>query len=271
MNDNKQLPEYENPPIVEVVCGVTFDEIPALTAAPVGIFWQVLQPDFPRIQELPPLGPTVEIFDGEKKEIEMKFSSIPSLPREMFYSNDENRVIQIQRDRFIYNWRKFRPDDSYPRFTKVYDSFTKRFNQFKRLMEGTPFLFNPIQYELTYINQITFGDFGQDIKGIGGLMPALNLSFENNELLKEPENFNFRVNFLLPNRIGRLYVVARSGTFNADKTPVILLELRVRGLPDDLSEQARDEWFQTAREWVVKGFGELICKDIQNQVWRRKQ
>ena len=51
------LPNYENPPVIEVVCGILFQELASLSGAHLGLLWQRLQPEYDHVQEVAPLAP----------------------------------------------------------------------------------------------------------------------------------------------------------------------------------------------------------------------
>ncbi len=265
------LPEYEQPPINEVICGISFKPLDAFTASHMGILWGRLQPDYPRVEELVPLGSPIEIFQGHEFKPEFQYTPVPPLPREMFISTDENYVIQIQRDRFIFNWRKLKTTDMYPRYTQVTDQFEKRYSLFEEVATVDGDVPEPIQYELTYNNQIPQGDIWQSISDIGKIFPYINLKF-NGLILGEPEFTIWRTSFVLPGKTGRLHLVVRTnGIRRSDNSPLIFFELTVRGIPTDISRQARKVWFDSAREWIVKGFTDFTSEEAQNEIWRRIQ
>lgn len=268
-NEFNLLPEYENPPVTEVICGVTFKQLDGFLAAHMGILWSQFQPEYPRVEEVAPLVSPIEIFEGQELEAEMEFSNVPPLPREMFISQNGNNIIQVQRDRFILNWRKVREEDSYPRYVNVIQSFQEKLSAFENFVQVGKMKLEFLQYELTYINQISQGDLWQSVCDIGNIFPKVDLSF-NGSILKEPEHANWRISFVLPNRLGRLHITIRTNAVRrSDGKPVLILELTARGMSQDGSLQSRNEWFDMAREWIVKGFTDLTSTEAQNKIWKR--
>ena len=274
MNENgnlNSLPEYENPPLVEVVCGVTFKNL-NIIAPHLGLLWQQYQPDFPRVEEVPNLPTPIEIFEGQTLQGEIELTRMPQLPRELFISEDENTVIQIQRDRFAHNWRKQRFENPYPRYDNVFDSFQKRFSIFENFIGNADMQISPVQYELTYVNHIPQGDFWEKVSDIGNIFNRINFSFSGDLILKEPETVNWRISFVLPKQSGRLYATIRTGaTRTSDNKNIIVFDLTVRGIGEDKSLSNMKQWFDIAREWIVKGFTDLTSAEAQKQLWRRKQ
>ncbi len=270
-SESKLLPEYENPPLTEVICGVTFKPLDNFISAHFGLLWTKYQPDFPTINEVPPLASLVELFEEQALEVEMRLTDAPPLPREMFVSRDENNIIQVQRERFIFNWRKARFEDSYPRYTSVIQSFQEKFAVFEEFIGAVEMDIKPQQYELTYINQIAQEELWENASDIGKIFPNLNLQFGNHLVLEEPERVNCRISFILPDKLGRLYATIQTGAVRgSEKKPVIVFDLTVRGMTNQYLPNMKD-WFDLAHEWIVKGFTDLTSKKMQNEVWRRLQ
>src|SRR6266404_4193986 len=111
------LPSFTNPPVNEVICGVTFKPLPKLLAPHLGILWSKFRTEYPTCLEAEPLLPVVETFDGG--EAGAPDFSMQYLPRVWFVSRDQSAIIQVQRDRLLHNWRKMRSTDEYPRYTVV--------------------------------------------------------------------------------------------------------------------------------------------------------
>jgi len=153
--DSKQLPSYEQPPLIEVVCSVQFSSLEGLLSPHLGVLWQRFQPDYPFCDDLTPITPKIEFSEQQKIE-QVTISNIPELPRVWFINQDGTRIIQIQRDRFIYNWRKVDPDNEYPRYNLLIQTFQDHLAEFNRFVKEAELgQIQPYQqYELTYINQI---------------------------------------------------------------------------------------------------------------------
>ncbi len=263
------LPEYENPPLTEVVCGVTFEKLDNLIAPHLGLLWQQYQPDFPRVEEVPNLPTPIEIFEGQTLQGQIEFSNAPSLPRELFISEDEDTIIQVQRERFAHNWRKLRVENSYPRYDNVIKSFQERFSTFENFIKNAGMEISPVQYELTYVNQIPEGDLWKKVSDIGNIFNKINFSFGEGLMLEEPESINWRISFVLPNQSGRLYAIVKTGAKRTiDDKEVIVFDLTVRGIGQDKSLSNMKQWFDVAREWIVKGFTDLTTSEAQ-KLWRR--
>jgi len=105
---NKLLPEFDKPPVIEVVCGLQFNPISALSVPYIGRLWSKFEADYPKTREAAPLLPTIEQFgEGSRGSLYPFGDELPP-PRIWFESADGNRLIQVQRDRFMHNWKKER-------------------------------------------------------------------------------------------------------------------------------------------------------------------
>src|SRR5450759_2459077 len=107
-------PVFENPPITEVVCGVAFETLRSLLAPHLGLLWEKYRPEFSRCQEAVPLAVQIENPEGTVAEAEIM--DVPPLPRVQLRNAKGDGMIQVQRERFHYNWQKVSPDEKYPRF-----------------------------------------------------------------------------------------------------------------------------------------------------------
>src|SRR5262249_22742105 len=83
-------------------------------------------------------------------------------PRLWFLNQDGSRVVQIQQDRVVVNWRKINPSDRYPRYQNLRQAMTgalDHLNDFLRAGEGSTLVVD--QVELTYVNQLSAGQLGK--------------------------------------------------------------------------------------------------------------
>jgi len=271
MTTSSDLPDYENPPLIEVVCGVLFRPIKGLLAPHLGLLWQKYSPPYSGCQEVAPLAPLREQLEGEgAKPAELEFGEVPPLPRVWFVHEKGRGVIQVQRDRFLHNWRKLDPADEYPRYHNVIGLFRGHLETLEGfLAEKGLGEISPLQYEMTYINLIPVGEGWTSLADIGAVLPDLSWRSNADRFLPSFEGCGYHAGFLLPNRAGRLHVVLRTGRAKQDGRPVLQLELTTRGMGADTSRAVMWNWFDLAHEWIVRGFTDLTGGGFQQQVWKR--
>ncbi len=268
---SKDLPDYESPPVIEVVCGILFKSIDTLLAPHLGLLWEKYKSEYPACREVAPLAPVIERFD-ETPQVNLQLADVPPLPRIWFIHKNDNGIIQVQRDRFLHNWKKVRPDDEYPRYPQVIELFKNRLSRFESfLSENDLGVIEPQQYEMTYINHIPQGDGWTTLNEIGKVFPDFSLRATGRRFLPEPEGINWRTSFVLPDDTGRLHMTIRHGKLPGSGHPVLLLDMTVRGIGKDKSFEGMTAWFDIAREWIVRGFADLTGKEVQKDIWRRKK
>ncbi|HTV41571.1 MAG TPA: TIGR04255 family protein [Candidatus Sulfotelmatobacter sp.] len=261
------MPSYENPPVNEVICGIMFKPITALLAPHLGLLWNKFRTEYPTCREAEPLIPVVESFDGEETgQVDL---SVPFLPRMWFVSKDENAVIQVQRDRILHNWRKVRTTDSYPRYSVVKERFTKQCSDFATfLAENELGTIQPLQFEMTYLNHIPAESGWHTVGDIGKIFPDFNWR-SGDRFLARPEKVNWRTSFALPESKGRLHISIQLALRRQDRLPLFVVDLTVRGMGADRTLSGMWPWFDTAREWIVRGFTDITGPELQRNVWRR--
>lgn len=268
---SKCLPDYESPPVIEVVCGILFKSIDTLLAPHLGLLWERYRSEYPICREVAPLTSVIERFD-ETPQVNLQLADVPPLPRIWFVHKNDNGIIQVQRDRFLHNWKKVRPEDEYPRYPEVITLFKDRLSRFESFLnENDLGAIEPQQYEMTYINHIPQGDGWTTLNEIGKVFPDFSLRVIERRFLPEPEGINWRTSFVLPDEAGRLHITIRHAKLRDSGLPVILLDLTVRGIGIDKSPKGMADWFDLAREWIVRGFADLTGKEVQKNIWRRKE
>jgi len=257
------LPDYKKPPVIEVVCGIAFKKIEQFKAPHLGLFWQRLRADYPICQHAPPLG-----FPPEPSEPSGEFE-LP-LPRMWFINEKMNNLIQLQNNRFFYNWRKMRADEPYPHYRAVIKKFTANLELFQKFLEEEKLRsFSPTDCELTYINHILKGEGWETISDISGVLPDISWRSNNSRFLPEPLNIGWMSSFALPEDKGRLHVKLDQVAHKIDKRPILRLEISAKGLGADKSQKAIWDWFEIAHKWIVCGFADLTNLKIQKTFWER--
>ncbi len=269
MTDSAGLSEFENPPVIEVVCGVLFKPIETLLAPHLGVLWEKFKEEYPDCQETAPLAPVIERFD-ETPPVQLELTDRPPLPRVWFVHRNENGIVQIQRDRFLHNWKKVRDDDAYPRYRNVIKLFRDRLTSFENfLAEANLGSIEPHQYEMTYVNHIPKTDRLDPLQRVGIAFPDFDWRAQETRFLERPEAFTWRTTFAMPDESGRLHVTIRSAVRRGDNVPILLLDLTARGFGKDCSKDAMWSWFDLAHEWIVRGFADLTGESMHKNVWKR--
>lgn len=269
---SRKLPEYDNPPVSEVVSGIQFKPIKGLTAAYVGLLWESFKPDYPQSKEVAPLMPAIESFDETPAREMASFENFFGLTRTWFETSDGNGLIQVQRDRLLHNWRKEKATDKYPHYDYVIDKFRAALAKFEEFLKRNNLdPVEPLQFELTYVNHIPQDEGWHDLNELGEVLPDFSWRPKPDRFLPHPETINWQATFLMPERSGRLHQSIRLAKRRTDGRPTLVLELTARGIGDDKSRSAMWDWFNLAHEWIVLGFTDMTGESVQKAVWKRKR
>jgi uncharacterized protein (TIGR04255 family) len=267
----KKFPDYENPPVIEVVSGILFRPINTLLSPHIGLLWEKYRSEYPQCREVAPLNPVIEQYD-EPPRTTLEIADVPPLARVWFVSEAGNAIIQVQRDRFLHNWRKINPEDEYPRYSKVKEMFTDRLQRFQGFLDENRLgVIEPLQYEMTYINHIPQGEGWGDLSEIQNVFPDFSYRRTKGRFLPPPNGINWRTSFTLPDKAARMHLSIRHVRVRDTGLPLLLMELTVRGITDNKSLEVMGQWFDLAREWIVRGFADLTGEEVQKTIWKKRQ
>lgn len=239
------LPVFSRPPVIEVVCGLQFEELEMQTVH-FGDFWQRVRDLYPIAEDHGPIATT--IIDGDRVRVEQQqFFEIPPHRRVLLVDTAKNFLLQLGPSRFNANWRRPTDDAAYPRFEAAYARLVdgwERFNAYVLENDLGPISVN--QYELTYINRLPE-------EGVSDLVsffrwPSLDPT------IVEPVSVgsHFRFYGRLAGGRGLLAVVLRH-VERATKERMFMLEITARGRASSDGKD-RDAWFSEAHEAIVQTF-----------------
>jgi uncharacterized protein (TIGR04255 family) len=273
---SKPLPEFERPPVIEVVLSVQFERLEALCSPQLGFVWQAFRDRFPNTEEHPRLEPAFEQFGpkvgvGAGVHFEL-LSSLPS-PRVWFLNAVGTELVQIQQDRFIRNWRKKADNDQYPRYSFLRDQFTKDLDQFQRLVAEQGWgNIEPNQCEITYVNVIPAGD-GWNVPGELGRVCTLFSPIYSDDGLGIPEEAAVNARYIIggdgDEALGRLHVAIVPVVRTTDGSPAFRLNLTARGRPADVGTDAVLRFLDRGHEAIVRGFASITTPEM-HALWGRK-
>lgn len=272
------LPDYDRPPVAEVVMGAAFRPVESLNMVQVGLMWRdVFAEDFPEVEEKTALPVQFERFGPPAHaEPTISFQAFDAPPwRVWFLSQDGTQLMQLQRDWLARNWRRMpeREDEEYPKYPALKDRFerdARRFVDYVRGQGWDDVAFT--QAELTYINHIDLEDFGiepGDMAEVLGLVAVPT----NDRFLPTPESVQLNAQYLVregDDPIGRLYVTANPAFRRSDGKPILVLTLSAKGRPPGTDLDAVLRFLDTVRGWIVKGFTNIAQPRAQ-EVWGRRR
>ena len=266
-----ELPDFTAPPVTEVAVGVQFNSLDAFLAPHLGGVWDLFRDEFGAVEEHFPLPPTFETF-GQNPQlvppVSFQFLASAGLPRTFFVNRDRTRLIQVQRDRFVHNWRKVVSDDDYPRFEGIRDTFRNGLKKFADYLGHAGIgSIEPTQCEVSYINQVVVPDgtpsFEVSDRIFGGLISRSVLPG-----LGRPEDGRFHLRYVIRGSeaepLGRL-VISCEPAWRADGCQIIQFVLTARGAPTTPDLDAVIEFITRGRESIVHGFKALTSDQMHDQ------
>jgi uncharacterized protein (TIGR04255 family) len=264
------LPEYERPPVHEVVLGVHFKAIERFGGPYIGLLWQEFRSQFGKLQEQMPLSFRLERFGLPEPPQPPKLELLDNVaPRIWFVNDQETQLLQAQQDWFSHNWRKLKDDDEYPRYARLRASFHDELEKLIVFLEREHLgKLEPLQCEVTYVNYILM-DNGE---ALGDLLTVFKPDFSD-EFLKKPENANLSLRFVIPEAdkpIGRLHIVAEPVVMLKTRASGFQLTLTARGKPAGDDPAAIFSLLDKGHEWIVRGFTSITTTNMHEK-WGRTQ
>lgn len=262
------LPDYEAPPLAEVALGVQLDPMPQVRAAHLGLLWQRFVGEFPSLQELPPIDTPEEDFSPSPvSTITVQLLGAPPVPRQWFMSRDGARVIQVQADRFVLNWRRINPGEPYPRYETLRDDFENLFSVYSDfLADQTLGVASIRQAEVNYVNKIEL-NASQQPHDLSDVLRTWRPSYgPEAPFLSAASDVRLVERHLIEDNAGpyaRLYVSAEPASQVG-----ALLSLTMRGRPHGTDLEAALSFFDTARDRIVRAFTAVTTEQMHT-VWRR--
>lgn len=252
------LPDYDRPPVTEVALGIQFAPL-QLRSIDLGPLREVWRDAYPEVQEAPALAPALEVDQLRPMPI-IQFGPVP-MSRHLFLSPDQVRLIQVQQDRFILNWRRVQPDTEYPRYPSLRAELVDRLGQFEEFVQrALAAAIHVTQAEATYINDLTID---------GPLPPSIAEAFTQwrdapGHHLGAPAEVRFAQSFVVREEpAARMYVsLDPAAIVRPDGTTARLFTLTVRGRPSGATVQDALDFLDQARDHIVRSFTELTAEPM---------
>ena len=250
---------FKHPPVSEVVVSTYFNPpLSDLRSEHIGLFWREIKGDFPVVNQQPPVGIGPDaIADGP----------FP-MPRYWLIADNEINLIQIQKNAFMFNWR--RGDHAYPRFHKdikpTFDKYYGLFNEFIRteinISDPTVDL-----CELVYVNTLERCEYWTGLQDTTKVIPSFSIlapGIDASESLGFNCNYGYKATGDLQLNIG-----IRSGVRSQQQNaPVLIFEIKASGRLGPVAKSRADEWFERAHDTIIESFLGMTNPVIQNQFWK---
>ena len=261
---NTDLPKFDKPPVVETVLGVQFEPIGGLTNSHMGAYWAGLKSEWPVVKNVAPLEEQFEHF-GERgpswalASLQIKITQDPS-SRMVMTHRDEDRIIQVQNNRYLLNWTGGHKEQEYPKYNKfVRPEFDKAFEGFQDFVaEEELGEIVPNQWEVTYVNHIPKGSVWKE-------PDEWSTIFSTSPMLRTPsssvslEGLQAEWHFEIMPQKGRLHIQMVSGRKKTGKEEedLLVLKLTARGPIDPQEGPTLSDGLDIGHETIVCAFRDL--------------
>lgn len=255
------LPEFENPPVVEVVLGIQFRPLFQLRSIDLSSLREEWRKDFPHVQEQSPL-PTETSQDSTPN---IQFVIGPPMSSRLWFLNEDKTILlQLQHDRFLVNWRKISSSSSYPHYPSVKETFLTRFEQLQNFIHT--YYKNSIeitQIEVTYVNKIDQNN--NDIDQIFRFWkPVTEHHLGSPSVIQSNLVFDIQKQNGTPIKMH----VAIHPSQQSQNIPGIFFNLSVKGKPLESTIQSALNLMDEAHFHIVNSFTELTSSSM-HKLWRK--
>lgn len=259
-------PHFRNPPIFEQAIALTYERIRDYGMVDPGLFWALVRDRFPQSETAPRLPTAVELFDGQDQQLTL--TAVPSLqlPRTVFKDPVHGELLQLQDDKFVFNWVRPSEDAQYPRFeltsARLWE-FYEVWSEFIRGLHGeAPQL---RQCELTNVNIIPVNSFGHDFNDMNRAFVVDPFDWNVPGLVAETY-IRQRVHLMVDDDsqpLGRLHS-SISPVFGSDGEKAFQFELTARSAPTIKSLEDARNFFDRAHMMINGAFVASVTKQMRD-------
>jgi uncharacterized protein (TIGR04255 family) len=255
-----QIIAFENPPVDEVVVSTYFNPpLSDFRSEHVGLFWEEIMNEFPVVRQQLPVGTGPGAIADE----------LFPMPRYWFIAGNEINLIQIQKNAFMFNWR--RRDEEYPRFhdniKPAFDKYYGLFNEFIRKTIEIAELSVDL-CELTYVNALEPCEFWAGPQDTARVIPSFSILAPGIDFSGSPE-FNCSYAYKIETDM-ELNISIRVGPkLEQPEVRLLIFEIKASGRVGKVAKSGTDEWFERAHDAIIKCFLDMTSRNIQNRFWKR--
>jgi uncharacterized protein (TIGR04255 family) len=255
--------KFKNPPIRELVIGLYFDrEVREFRAEHIGLFWSSIREEFPTVSQQP-----IVAAPGAVSSVLMDFGNEFSfLPRFWLEAKGGDTLMQIQKNAFLFNWRK--RENVYPHYDSVKRAFDTNFSRYHRFLEKELGARPNLQIaELTYINVIESCEYWQNTSDTAAIFPRFKIPIEVSDE-RVLEDFSQVTTEKVAADLS-IHIAIRAGrSTGSSSAPALAFEFRAIGLLGAADKGEADAWFDRAHDAIGRIFTTSTSSDIQERYWQ---
>ena len=264
----KGLADFRQPPAVETLLGLHFYPLQNWQTPYFGLFWQKIKQEYQDAQVHPALS-----GQGLRLELNSAQASIKltgEVPvRWWYFHKSGKRLIQIQTDSFIQNWRKQHANDPYLHYKDLRPAFQKTWAQFLGFLKESGVKPPRVrQCEVTYVNHIDRGEGWRTFADLADVVTVWR-GVTYCGFLPTPDVVSVNAFYPIEGNAGRLQIMAQPGIRHPDAKQT--LQLTITALCKPASSQPSDLFksLDLGRRWVVRGFEDFTTEKMHT-IWGKK-
>jgi uncharacterized protein (TIGR04255 family) len=239
--------EFSNPPLNEVICGIQYKTTTPYNFTLEYDFYNRVKEALPKVEKIMP------IINSQQE-----FEASIGVPRYFLKSNEEEKLIQLQAEKFFFNWRKL---DShaipYPRFSTVYSEFNDYWRTFSTdvLQDKNIAISN---LELTYINSIDIQSSSETITPLAKVFSF----FHNTANILDSDEFNMTFGVPIDQCAGKMVCTLTKTSRKDNNKKILLFQISILG---KLSEGiSLEKWFSNAHCIILEYFDKYTSEEAKN-------
>jgi uncharacterized protein (TIGR04255 family) len=265
---------FDKPPVTEVALGIAFEPLQRLHPVHLGAWWQTIRDPYVNVEQQPAIPPQLDSFPGDAEQSSgtrgmlTPFPFGEQFPRHWFVTADKRRILQIQRDRFVANWRKIGPDDTYPEYhNALRPEFESRWRQFCEFLHSQQLgEAKVLQCEVTYVNSLKQGREWNSFNEIDRVVSPWCGSFS--EEIPPLEAAVIHTGFLIPETTGRVQLTFQPAV---DPNGQNILQINVVGKvrPGNSEPSEVLRWMDLSHDWAVHAFTAFTTGEM-HKLWQRR-
>lgn len=245
-----------------------FTPVSGFSFGDVGLYWGSVRQSFTSCVAQEALPHAIESRDQEQS-VTIQLTPNATIPRAVFRHENGAELIQLQDDRFSFNWMLTegeeypRHDETIRRFWGLFDGFNEYLRE-RGLQEPTL-----IQCELTNVNIIPLSDFDSSLSSaLAGLNTTLPTTGDDECLQLEAVKLAMHRLILDPagGFRGRVHSELQPVRNLQSNQEAIRLDITARGEPRNRSRAGAVEFFEMARSAINATFLGFASEDAR-KVW----